>query len=154
MVYPSAAPFTNVNSFSQRAECGIIRKGARSMEKRYSLHGFIIVEADTYLVWIQHVGDFNDTGEMMYLAGRAYIHPTYDVILLGGSKALKADKTLRTFEEVERYLASLPRWNKTRYYVKLADLQLYSLLDCETGEVVYSERNPEIMRSLITGEES
>ena len=125
----------------------------RSMEKRYSLHGFIIVEAENCLVWIQHVGDFHDTGEMMYLAGRAYVHPTYDVILLGGSKTLKKDTKLRTFEEVERHLASLPKWNKTKYYVKLADLQLYALLDCETGEPVYSERNPEIMRSLITGEE-
>jgi hypothetical protein len=124
------------------------------MEKRYSLHGFIIAEAENYLVWIQHVGDFHDTGEMMYLAGRAYIHPKYDVLLLGGSKSLKVDQDLTTFEEVERYLESLPRWNKTRYYVKLADLQLYSLLDCDTGESVYSELNPEIMRSLITGTES
>jgi hypothetical protein len=124
----------------------------RSTEKRYSLHGFIIVEAENCLSWIQHVGDFHGTGEMMYLAGRAYVHPTYDVILLGGSKTLKVDGKLRTFGEVERHLALLPKWNKTKYYVKLADLQLYSLLDCETGEPVYSERNPEIMRSLITGE--
>jgi hypothetical protein len=121
------------------------------MEKRYSLHGFIIAEAENYLLWIQHVGDFYETGEMMYLSGRAYIHPAYDLLLLGGSKAIKVDKKLTTFEEVERYLESLPRWDKTRYYVKLSDLQLDSLLVCETGESVYSKLNPEIRRSLITG---
>ncbi|KKL86865.1 hypothetical protein LCGC14_1940440 [marine sediment metagenome] len=43
------------------------------MEKRYSLHGFIIVESEMYLGWIQHVGDWNNTGEMMFISGSAYI---------------------------------------------------------------------------------
>jgi len=121
------------------------------MEKRYSLFGFIIVERENYLGWIEHVGDFLDTGEMMYLAGRAYVHEKYDVLLLGRTKALEKDKRLQSFEEVENYLDSLPKWDKTRYYVKLADLGLYSLIDCRTGEVVYSEHNPDILKSLITG---
>jgi hypothetical protein len=122
------------------------------METRYSLYGFIIVERENYLGWIQHVGDFNDTGEMMYLAGRAYVHESYEVLLLGKTKTLAVDRDLRTFEQVEEYLESLPRWEKTRYYVKLADLRLDSLIECKTGNVVYSEINPNILKSLITGE--
>jgi hypothetical protein len=122
------------------------------METRYSLFGFIIVERENYLGWIQHVGDFNETGEMMYLNGRAYIHKKHDVLLLGKSKSLLADKGLRNFDEVEEYLSTLPKWGKTAYYVKLADLGLFSLLDCKTGDTVYSEKNPEILQSLITGD--
>jgi hypothetical protein len=122
------------------------------METRYSLYGFIIVERENYLGWIQHVGDFNETGEMMYLTGRAYIHMKYDVLLLGKSKTLEVDKKFKTFDEVEEHLASLPKWDKTKYYVKLADLGLYSLLECKTGKAVYSEINQEILHSLITGD--
>jgi hypothetical protein len=121
------------------------------MEKRYSLYGFIILERENYLGWIQHVGDFHDTGEMMYLAGRAYVHESYDVLLLGRSKSLEVDRKLPTFEQVEGYLESLPRWEQTKYYVKLADLRLDSLIECKTGKVVYSEINPTILKSLITG---
>ena len=124
------------------------------METRYSLYGFIIIERENYLGWIQHVGDFNDTGEMMYLTGRAYIHEKYDVLLLGKSKTLETDALLHTFDDVENYLESLPKWEKTEYYVKLADLGLHSLLECKTGEPVYSEINQAILRSLVTGENS
>jgi len=123
------------------------------MEKRYSLHGFIIVEGEKSLWWIQHLGDFYDTGEMMYIEGRAYIYRRYDVTLLGRSRRMKVDKELTSFDAVEEYLETLPKWNKTKYYVKLADLELFSLLECESGESVYSEMNPEILRSLLTGEE-
>jgi hypothetical protein len=119
------------------------------MENRYSLHGFIIVEQDDRLSWIQHVGDFTETGEMMYLAGRAYIHSGYDLTLIGKTRTLEIDRELTSFGQVEEYLNSLPRWRKTRYYVKIADLKLFSLLECETGEPVFSERNPEILRSLF-----
>jgi hypothetical protein len=122
------------------------------METRYNLYGFIIIERENYLGWIQHVGDFNDTGEMMYLTGRAYIHEKYSVLLLGKSKTLETDRLHRTFDEVEKYMESLPKWEKTRYYVKLADLKLYSLLKCENGEPVYSDINQAILESLITGE--
>jgi hypothetical protein len=122
------------------------------METRYSLFGFIIVERENYLGWIQHVGDFNDTGEMMYLTGRAYIHETHDVLLLGKSKTLERDEEHPSFDEVEKYMDSLLKWDKTRYYVKLADLKLDSLLLCESGDVVYSDINQSILQSLITGE--
>ena len=124
------------------------------METRYSLYGFIIIERENYLGWNQHVGDFNETGEMMYLTGRAYIHEKYSVLLLGKSKTLETDAALHTFDDVEDYLESLPKWEKTKYYVKLADLRLHSLLECKTGEPVYSEINQTILRSLITGENS
>jgi hypothetical protein len=123
------------------------------MEKHYSLHGFVIVETENILEWIEHVGDFCGTGDMMYLRGWAYIHQKYDVTLLGKTRTLNVENELRNFTEVERYLQSLPKWNKTKYYVKLADLRLFSLLECETGESVYSDINPEIFRSLVTGED-
>ena len=122
------------------------------METRYSLYGFIIIERENYLGWIQHVGDFNDTGEMMYLTGRAYIHEVHDVLLLGKSKTLESDNVHLSFDDVETYMESLPKWEKTKYYVKLADLKLDSLLECKTGESVYSEINQSILESLITGE--
>ena len=122
------------------------------METRYNLYGFIIIERENYLGWIQHVGDFNDTGEMMYLTGRAYIHETYDVLLLGKSKTLEKDSLHHSFDEVETYMESLPKWKKTKYYVKLADLKLHSLLECKNGESVYSEINQAILQSLVTGE--
>lgn len=122
------------------------------MENRYSLHGFIIVEQEDGLTWIQHVGDFGDTGEMMYLTGRAYAHPGYDLLLIGKTRTLEVDRELTSFDQVEEYLETLPTWRGTRYYVKLADLRLFSLLECETGEPVYSEHNPDILRSLLPPE--
>jgi hypothetical protein len=121
-------------------------------EIRYSLYGFIIIERENYLGWIQHVGDFNDTGDMMYLTGRAYIHEAHDVLLLGKSKTLEKDNVHRSFDDVEAYMGTLPKWEKTKYYVKLADLKLDSLLECETGNAVYSDFNRSILKSLVTGE--
>lgn len=92
------------------------------MGKRYNLYGFIIVENERGLEWIQHMGDMNDMGEMMCIAGSAYVLKEYDVLL--------------------------PKWDKTKFYVKLADIELYSLIECKTGAVVYSEKNPDILRSL------
>ena len=118
------------------------------MEQRYSLHGFIIVESERGLGWIQHVGDWNNTDEMMYISGSAYIHKDYDVLLLGKWRSIEADKEMKTFDDVEKYLDSLPEWGKTKYYVKLSDIELYSLIECKTGAVVFSEKNPEILKSL------
>ena len=118
------------------------------MEKRYSLYGFIIVESERHLGWIQHVGDWNDTGEMMYISGSAYIHKDYDVLLLGRWRSIEADKERKTFNDVEKYLDSLTKWDKTKYYVKLSDIELDSLIECKTGKVVFSEKNPEILKSL------
>ena len=118
------------------------------VEKRYSLHGFMIVESEKGLRWIQHVGDWNNTGEMVYIAGAAYIHRDFDVLLLGKCRSMSVDEEMKTFDEVETYLDSLPKWDKTKYYVKLADIELSSLIDCETGDEVYSEVNPDILSSL------
>lgn len=118
----------------------------KRVERRYSLYGFLIVEGETGIEWIQHVGDWNNTGEMLYLTGKAYIY--YDVLLLGRSRWIRVDEEMKTFEEVETYLDSLPKWDKTKYYVKLSDIELSSLIDCGSGEVVYSERNPDILSIL------
>ena len=80
-------------------------KKGRSVEKRYSLFGFIIIESKRGLQWIQHVGDWHETGQMMYVTGVAYLLKDYDVLLIGRAKAMKADRDLNTFEEVEKYLA-------------------------------------------------
>ena len=121
-------------------------------ETRYSLYGFIIIERENYLGWIQHVGDFNDTGDMMYLTGRAYIHEAHDVLLIGKSKTLEKDDVHRSFDAVETYMDTLPKWEKTKYYVKLADLKLDALIECETGTPVYSDINRSILKSLVTGD--
>ena len=118
------------------------------MEKRYSLHGFLIVEKINSIVWIQHVGDWNNTGEMMYILGSAYILKDYDLLLLGRCRLMEVEKEMETIDDVEKYLESLPKWGKTKYYVKLADMELFSLIECKTGEVVYSEKNPYILRNL------
>jgi hypothetical protein len=118
------------------------------MENRYSLHGFIIVEGERRLGWIQHVGDWNNTGGMMYISGSAYIHKEYDVLLLGRWRSIEEDCLITSFDDVEKYLKTLPKWNKTKYYVKLSDITLDSLIECGTGEVVFSEKNPEIFKSL------
>jgi hypothetical protein len=124
-----------------------------SREKRYSLYGFIIVESEKGLGWIQHIGDWFERKEMMYITGNAFILKEYDVLLLGRSRVMKVDKEMKNFDDVERYLESLPKWNKTKYYVKLADIELDSLIECETGKVIYSEKNPEILKSLRLIEE-
>lgn len=118
------------------------------MEKRYSLYGFIIIESERSLHWIQHVGDWHETGQMMYVTGIAYILKDYDVLLIGRAKEMKAERELDSFEEVEKYLTSMRKWNKTRYYVKIADIELSSLIECRTGKVVYSEINEEILQKL------
>jgi hypothetical protein len=120
------------------------------MEKRYNLNGFIIVERENYLGWIQHVGDFYGTGGMMYLEGRAYVQHVYDVTLLGRPTSMSEDTVLKSFDDVERHLDVLPVWDRTKYYVKIADLGLYSLIECETGDSVYSEINPAILKSLVS----
>jgi hypothetical protein len=119
------------------------------MEKRYGLFGFMIIESDDFLGWIQHVGDLKDTGEMMFISGKAYIDHDHDVLLLGRSKSMDVEPSLKSFDAVEKYLGSLPKWDKTRYYVKLADIELFSLIECKTGKVVFSDKNPEIKSNML-----
>ena len=126
----------------------VIPTKSSKMETRYSLYGFIIIESGKGLQWIQHVGDWRNTGEMMCISGSAYILKEYDILLIGRTRLLKVEKEMNTFDEVEKYLKSLPKWEKTKYYVKLADTELDSLIECKTGEVVYSEKNREIFRNL------
>ena len=101
-----------------------------------------------YLGWIQHVGDWNNTGEMMFISGSAYIHKDYDVLLLGKWRSIEVDKEKKTFNDVEKYLQSLMEWDKTKYYIKLSDIELDSLTECKKAEVVFSEKNLEILKSL------
>ncbi|MFW6138588.1 MAG: hypothetical protein ACOC7U_05390 [Spirochaetota bacterium] len=118
------------------------------MKTFYSLHGFIIFEDHNLLGWMLHIGDIKDTGEMRYVTGKAYIEKEHNVLLLGRPRFIGVDNERITFDAVEEYLRSLPQWDKTEYYVKLADIKMSSLIKCETGEVVYSDKNEEILKNL------
>jgi len=43
------------------------------------------------------------------------------------------DKSFQTLDKVNKYLQSLPKWNKTKYYIKDDD-PLFEKLNCETGQ--------------------
>ena len=118
-------------------------------EQRWNLHGYVL-EGDGSSGWLNFVwwGDCEGRDGMEVFWGRTWIE--HDTIIMGPWKVgdNPRDGEPQTPKELDSYMKSLPRWDKTRYYVKLADIGMSGLMDCQTGEPAPDEVAERIMPKL------
>jgi len=115
--------------------------------------GDYVVECDCgdlgwlmYFWWPDEPDEESPMG-MTVFWGRALIE--HDTLIMTSWKIHdNAPKDLQTEEAVDNYIASLPVWDKTKYFIKLADFGMSGLIDCQTMQPASVEIADEIMPKL------
>ena len=105
--------------------------------KEYNLQGFIITETDeidgSNITWNQYVS--TDTLGLINFVGHGKIKG--DVLLLDAGKTEYDDnERFKNEEEINRYLEKLPKWEKTKYFIKGLDKGIANLEYFETPKIV------------------
>jgi hypothetical protein len=67
---------------------------------------------------------------LFYIFGKAQIQE--DILYLNRYDGYGKEKRYKTIETLNTYIQSLPKWNKTKYYIRDDD-PLFEILNCETG---------------------
>ena len=88
-------------------------------EKHYNLNGLIIVEVSGLLFWVD-IGEDQEFGGLEDLKGLCSIDIKNDVLIINnsGSKLISLDK-FSNITEAKCYIDSLPKWEKTKYYLRI-----------------------------------
>lgn len=118
------------------------------MEKQqYQLGGYVIQEEeDQSLYWGSWLEDYPEAGKQSRYQGKAWLFNDCDTLLLSCWKVMGLEEESK--EAIQRYLESLPIWNKTKYFIKMADFGHSPLLDCQTLEPVPDDVADAIMPKL------
>jgi len=117
-------------------------------EQRWNLQGYVL-EGDGSSGWRNFVWwDCEGREDMEVFWGHTWIE--HDTIIMGPWKVgdYPRDGEPQTEEELDSYMKPLPRWDKTRYYVKMVDIGMSGLMDCQTGEPAPDEVAERIMPKL------
>ena len=104
------------------------------MKKQYNLNGYLIFESSKGNGWVEWVTA--DDGNLHSLIGDVKIDKKIDVTILGAFKNRSNESRYRSLAEVRQYVASLPKWTKTKYFSKITELGSSGLIDCKTGDVI------------------
>jgi glutathione peroxidase-family protein len=98
----------------------------------YSLFEYQIIEiagGDVSLFWRKYfIPKKSDV--LFFIHGKAEIHG--DTLHLQKYDGFAKERRFNTVEKIYEYLNSLPKWNKTKYYIREND-PLLKKLSCETG---------------------
>jgi len=78
------------------------------------------------------------------MSGKAF--EGHDTLLMTPWKVESPEE--RHWEEVEKELQALPKWSRTTYWVKLADIGMSGLMDCKTLREVPEKEATPIMLAL------
>ena len=83
--------------------------------------------------------------EISMISGLAFCHKETDTVLLLPWWSVEDNNILKTFDDVQKFLASLPPWNMTSYYWHISEsCGQGELLNCQTHEEV-----PKVTRDRI-----
>ena len=98
----------------------------------YSLFEYQIIEMvseDVSLFWRKYfIPKKSDV--LFFIHGKAEIQG--DILHLEKYDGFSKERRFSTWEKLYEYLNSLPKWNKTKYYIRDNDPLLKKLI-CETG---------------------
>jgi hypothetical protein len=98
----------------------------------YSLFEYQIIEiltGDVSLFWRKYfIPKKSDV--LFFIHGKAAIHS--DTLHLQHYEGFGKERRFTTLEKLYEYLDSLPKWKKTKYYIRDND-PLLKKLSCETG---------------------
>jgi len=82
------------------------------------------------------------------ITGKGYTRWKLDVLVLGSYNIRSADDQFKTMDEVIEYLKSLPKWDKTRYFVKVADIDVSPIMICSRNEPASDKIQKRILPKL------
>ena len=120
--------------------------------KEWKLGAYVIWEDDEGFLWRTYAHEKLYPGDKLFepfiglFTGFACIE--LDTLIMSPWKVHQESEDFHIWEEVERHLNSLPVWDKTKYYVKIADIGMSNLMDCKTMEEVPEEEADPIMLAL------
>lgn len=123
--------------------------GTKTTETRfYKLGGYVVEEDNGGVCWSTFVewDGGNESGKPMVEQFSGPALTTRDTLILYPWKV--RDDPKMTTDEWDKWFESLPAWDKTKYWVKVADIGMSGLVNCETGEDVPDDIATPIMLSL------
>jgi len=130
-----------------------MENGVETEVKSWNLHGYEIQEGHGGYLWRTYVWQEPREGGhpfkpfMECFMGRTWIEE--DTLIMSPWKVGDdAPEQLQSHEAVSKHLASLPAWDKTKYYVKICDIGMSGLMDCRTNEPTPDEIADVIMPKL------
>jgi hypothetical protein len=120
-------------------------KGTLEQEQQWNLHGYIIGKsknADRYY-WATY-NEWIDRGDCKgicwsVMTGKAWLDESADTISLSPWKC-EENSDLNTQDDVDKFMGSLPLWEKTKYWQKGTDFSSSGLMDCKTGELITDDK--------------
>lgn len=112
--------------------------------------GFAInYECDNTIYWMYWTIDEEKENDISCMGGEGHIRNK--VLMLLPYKVVKDEDKYKSKQEIINDLHKLPKWNKTKYYVKMMDSGPMYLTNVETGEDINTNKGTEgekIMLSL------
>lgn len=117
------------------------------MSKIYNLsNNWVIGEDKDRLWWLTYFeGDPEENG-LACLSGKCMIKN--GVLMLSRWKSIGPAEEGETLDGYYKQLTELPKWNRTKYFVKDDDLFTAQIYYCESGDVVPDDEANEIMTKL------
>lgn len=111
----------------------------------WRLREFVVGQAEDgswhWMYWV-------DPGDgLSRIYGRARLEEEQNVLVMSPWK-VRDSSCYKNLDEVEKYLETLPQWDKTTYYVEVTSFGSVYLRVCKTGEAAPDEVVERIMRKL------
>lgn len=117
------------------------------MTKYFNLDGNLIFESSEGNGWEEWVE--TEEGTLNCLIGDIKVDKDIDVTILSNLKARTGEPRYKSLAETRKYIESLPKWNKTKYYTKMTDIGSSGLVDSKTGDVIDSGFEYDLQPHLI-----
>lgn len=117
------------------------------MIRYFNLNGCLIFESPERNGWIDWVE--SPDGSLNCLIGDIKIDKDIDVTILNHFRDRTGESKHRNLSDARKYVESLPKWEKTKYYSRITDLGSSGLLDCKTGDVIDSGFEYDLQPHLI-----
>jgi len=109
-------------------------------------NNWVIGEDKGRLWWITYFEGYPEEGCLSSLSGKCWIDN--GVLIISRWKSISPAEEGETLDGYYKQIADLPKWNKTKYFVKNDDLFTAQIYYCDSGDVVPDDEADEIMTKL------
>lgn len=103
-----------------------------SQTKEYKLGDYRITE-EGERIWWSSWASLYENQTLSVFHGKGFLKGEVNLLILGPWK-VHDDSGVNDYKEVEQYLDGLPKWGKTSYYMKFADIGNSPVMLCATNK--------------------